>query len=212
MMRSTLPAYRPFNRLLNRSFNQRLVRIFFSGLLLLSVLTPGISGCSSRGKQNSADAIAPDQPIPNRSALENPNTGTRIIVPSGWTASGSVQRGSADIYTTYQNKLYTMVVSENATGINRFGLEDNSDTYRWLIRKRLDTLESETRTGVDSIGGDKAIQYEIRGIVDGVPVVYLHTTIEGIDKYYQVVSWTTAERYADEKGTLQAITQSFQET
>ncbi len=208
MIRSTLPANRPFNR----PFNQRLIRNFFYGLLLLGVLTLGLSGCFFRGGQNSETAIAPDQPISDRSALENPNTGARITVPSGWTASGSAQRGSADIYTTFQNKLYTMVVSENATGINRFGLEDNSDTYRWLIRKRLDTLESETRTGVDSIGGDKAVQYEIRGIVDGVPVVYLHTTIEGIDKYYQVVSWTTAERYADDKETLQAITQSFQET
>ncbi|PZO56466.1 MAG: hypothetical protein DCF15_08575 [Phormidesmis priestleyi] len=208
MIRSTLPANCPFNR----PSNQRLIRNVFYGLLLLGLLTPGLSGCFFRGEQNSETAIAPDQPIPNRSALENPNTGTRITVPSGWTVSGSVQRGSADIYTTFQNKLYTMVVSENATGINRFGLEDNSETYRWLIRKRLDTLESETRTGIDSIGGDKAIQYEIRGIVDGVPVVYLHTTIEGIDKYYQVVSWTTAERYADDKETLQTITQSFQET
>ncbi len=213
MIRSTLPANRPLNRRSDRPL-KRLTRNFFYGLLLLSILTPSLSGCFFRRDQDSRAANATDQVITDdRSALENQNTGVRIAVPNGWIASSSVQRGSADIYATYPpNQLYTVVVSENAAGLSQFGLEDNAQTYRWMIRKELDTIESETRTGIDSIGGDKAIQYEIRGVVDGVPVVYLHTTIEGIDKYYQVVSWTTAERYLDYQGTLKAITQSFQET
>ena len=217
MIRSTLPANRPLNRPSNKRSNRppkQIIRNFFYSLLLLSILTPSLSGCFFRKNQESAVANATEQVITDdRSALENQNTGVRIAVPNGWIAASSAQRGSADIYATYPpNQLYTMVVSENAAGLSRFGLEDNAETYRWMIRQKLDTVESETRTGIDSIGGDKAIQYEIRGVVDGVPVVYLHTTIEGIDKYYQVVSWTTAERYLDYKETLKAITQSFQET
>ncbi len=201
MIRSHLPVNRP------------LIRNFFYGLLLLIGLTPSLGGCFSRGDQNSGAAITTDRVVPDRSALKNQNTGAQIAVPSGWIVSGSAQRGNADIYVTDPpNQLYTVVVSENAAGLSRFGLEDNAKTYRQQIRNRLDTFERETRTGIESIGSNQVIQYEIRGIVDGVPVVYLHTTIEGIDRYYQVVSWTTADRYSDYQETLKTITQSFQET
>ena len=50
---------------------------------------------------------------------------------------------------------------------------------------------------------------EVRGRIDNLPVVYLHTTIEGAEHYYQVVAWTSAENYPSAKGELQTVIGSF---
>ncbi|MBE9060117.1 hypothetical protein [cf. Phormidesmis sp. LEGE 11477] len=180
-------------------------------LLAGMLLTSGLGGCGTR-TESSADTTSLTDQIPNNrpTVLENRDTGVRITVPPQWE-NASLLRGDADIYATYPSQaLYASVVSENDTRIGQFGLEDNAEQYRRLIERELNDYETSTRTGVDEVNGYPAVQYEIRGQVEGVPVVYLHTTVRGTDSYYQVVGWTRRELYADNRETLQEIIASFE--
>ncbi len=170
----------------------------------------GLGSCQFRTDNSVDTPTLQDQTFEGPTVLENTDTGAKITVPSQWKAA-NLMRGDADIYATYSAQdLYASVLSENKAVLSQFALEDNAKQYRWLIEKELSDYETSTRTGVDEVNGDLAIQYEIRGQVDGVPVVYLHTTVQGANNYYQVVGWTRRDRYADNKETLQKIIASFE--
>ena len=183
---------------------------------LLGVLILGLGSCFSRS-DDSAPATTGDtlaQRVDEPSLLTNQQTNVKITVPANWVSAGDDLRGSADIYASYPaEELYASVLSEGGTVLDQFSLEDNADQYRWLIEEEMGSAyEGATRTNVKQIDGSPAIQYEIRGQVDGAPVVYLHTTVKGDNRYYQVVGWTSADRYAANKEALQSIIRSFQGT
>lgn len=181
-------------------------------LLLAGLLTVGLGGCSLRGGEETSTRTN-SQLVSGPARLENKQTNVRITVPADWVSAGDQLRGSADIYASYPpREMFASVLSESKEVLGQFDLEDNAEQYRWLIEKELSEYDTSTRTTLDEVNGDPAVQYEIRGRVDGVPVVYLHTTVQGTDGYYQVVGWTTEERYAENKDDLQQVIQSFRGT
>lgn len=175
-------------------------------------LAGGLSGCW--GDRDNSSFDSGDESINDGPAvLRNTATDVSIVVPEGWVKMGEDMRRSHDIYAAKpDSQLYASVLSEDETGLSRFGLEDNSEQYRELIRDELDSFEGETRTSVTRIDGRPALQYEIRGTVDGQSVVYLHTTVEGTDDYYQVVGWTSADNYRENKSVLEEVVESFEGT
>ena len=179
---------------------------------LLGVLIIGLGSCFGRSQEplDTVDTI--DRRVDEPSLLTNQQTDVKITVPAEWISAGDDLRSSADIYASYPIKeLYVSVLSESGAVLDQFSLEDNADQYRWLIEEEMGSAyESATRTDVQQIDGKPAIQYEIRGRVDGTPVVYLHTTVKGENRYYQVVGWTNADSYSDNKAALQTIIRSFQ--
>lgn len=180
--------------------------------LLSVLLVASLTSC--RTNQDSEAVSNGDEFINDGPAvLRNTGTNVSITVPSGWMKIGEDLRRSHDIYATQPSKLlYATVLSEDNADLKRFGLADNSLQYRKLIRDGLGNFEDETKTDVTRIDGHKALQYEIRGTVDDQAVVYLHTTVEGADGYYQVVGWTTADRYRENKDVLEDVVESFEGT
>lgn len=202
-----------FNQLAWRAAKstQSIRRTQFAVLLLLLLgLSSWLSSCGGDRSEN-IDNI--DELVEGRSTLTNTATNVRITVPDGWAKVGQDLRQSHDIYT-YQpgEQLYATVLSEDEDVLSQFDLADNAEQYRQLIRDELESYEGETQTSLSSIDGHQAIQYEIRGTVDGQQVVYLHTTLRGDDGYYQVVGWTTADRYRESKDVLDEVIESFEET
>lgn len=190
-------GYRPAQRLI-------------ANLVIALLLMVGLSSCGGRDSNASRGE---DEAINVPSDIENTETNVKITVPDGWVARGKGRRDSADIYAAYPARsLYTKVISESDRVLDQFDLENNAEQYRWLIKEELDRFERETRTGLTALNSSPAVQYEIRGTVDGVPVVYLHTTVRGSDDYYQIVGWTTAESYRENQETLKAIIESFRGT
>ena len=70
-------------------------------------------------------------------------------------------------------------------------------------------ISAETLTGVDSVNGLDAVQYELQGEIFGAEAAYLHTTVELNDRYYQVVAWTPTERFNENYDEMQNIIQEF---
>ncbi len=181
-----------------------------SHLLIGMLLVTGLGSCRFRTDNSVDTPTLRDQIFDGPTVLENTDTRVKITVPRQWEAA-NLLRGNADIFATYPAQdLYASVLSEDKAVLSQFDLEDNAEQYRWLIEKELSDYETSTRTGVDEVNGDPAVQYEIRGQVEGMPVVYLHTTVQGVNNYYQVVGWTRRDSYADNKETLQEIIASFE--
>jgi hypothetical protein len=49
----------------------------------------------------------------------------------------------------------------------------------------------------------------VSGSQQGVSVVFLHTTLETGDHYYQILAWTLKPRWAQQKELLAEVTRSF---
>ena len=196
----------PFNALVS---NARILNASASAVVAIALLLT-LSGCRSR-TANTSESAGGDETLAVASELVNEDTNVRILVPADWELVRGDRRQSADIYASYPPRdLYASVLSEDAAGISLFTLEDNSEQYRWLIKQELDRFEGESRTNLSTVDGKRALQYEIRGVVNGTSVVYLHTTVEGAQSYYQVVGWTTEARYSENRDTLRKIIESFE--
>jgi hypothetical protein len=62
-----------------------------------------------------------------------------------------------------------------------------------------------------TINGNPAIQYEVRGEIKNINVVYLHTTVDTPQHFQQIVAWTLQSTYDDKKDILQNVVESFKE-
>lgn len=61
------------------------------------------------------------------------------------------------------------------------------------------------------INGLDARMSHIQGSVDGIPVYYTFVAIEGKEKYFQILTWTLAEKRDEYQEQMQGIVRSFQE-
>src|SRR5687767_12599959 len=60
-----------------------------------------------------------------------------------------------------------------------------------------------------SVGGFRAVQFEVEGYDQGVRLVYLHTTIEGRRAVHQVLEWSTRSAY--DRAVFDALLDGFAE-
>ena len=61
------------------------------------------------------------------------------------------------------------------------------------------------------ISGFTSFRQELEGMVDGIPIAYLNTFIEGEDHVHQVLTWTTRDRKDREFPLFRATVESFRE-
>lgn len=175
------------------------------------VLIGFLSGCFGGGSPPAANGdITVEKLANNQLLLENTAEGIRLTVPNSWETVTSL-RPDADLYAANDAEdLYVMVLAEPQDNVlAQFSVADNASQYRRMLTRQLDAYRDQAPTAVTSINGLEAIQYEIRGEVDGIPVVYLHTTVQGRQNYYQVIGWTRADQYSDRKAALQEVIGSF---
>jgi hypothetical protein len=145
-----------------------------------------------------------------RKLLTNEESDVQLTLPEGWVDVQSL-RPDADLYVAHEDRtMYVLVLADSKRSeVGTFSLANNAIQYLSFLDRGLTQEQAETATNMTSLNGLKAVQYEVRGRVDNLPIVYLHTTVEGETNYYQVVAWTTAEEYATAKAELQDVIESF---
>ncbi|MBE9080339.1 hypothetical protein IQ241_24135 [Romeria aff. gracilis LEGE 07310] len=180
-------------------------------LLLTGLL---LSGCRlfNRGSGEVVGSVSSQALSDGGQLLENEAAQIRLAVPDAWESLTEL-RPDADIYAAHEaDQLYIMVLAEDQGTLSLFDLADNAEQYRRFIASKLDDYDGETAVGEVQIDDKSGIQYEIRGSLDGTELTYLHTTLEGEDRYYQIIGWTKADRYPNSKARLQAVIETFQGT
>ena len=135
----------------------------------------------------------------------------QVIVPSGWTELSELHGDTILKVGNVWDELFLIVILEN----KRDFISINLDNYSQIA---IETLISGLGAAEKSqplellIRNNRAIQYEIRATVEDMNVVYLHTSVEDSQNYYQVIGWTSSSQFYNKESVLQDITQSFQIT
>jgi len=136
------------------------------------------------------------------------NGDLQVTCPSAWIVYDL--HDDADIEVAHgREELYLIVLSEPKLGFLGTLEEHSSETRSALSETLANVQESGPREL--TINGQRAIQYTIRARVDGVDVVYLHTTIETDENYHQVVAWTLKSLFSKKEGVLQEVIASVEE-
>ncbi len=169
-------------------------------LLLLGLLL----GCGF------AQALSGSGNTSNTKVITSTDGLTQVTVPDNWQDNldlndiATLQAGNA------RQELYLIVISENKSDFVDMDLEQYSEQ---TIGNILDSLQSSEVSEPETmtINGHQALQKEIRGVIDNLRVIYLHTSIESAENYHQVLVWTLQSQ--SEKGlpVLRDVVQSFTE-
>lgn len=171
-------------------------RNFSFSLLAISLLLTGFA-CSK-------------PPGPKTKDILSANGKLQITVPSAWVEKKGLN-DSADLQAAYTpSEMYVIVLSEPKEDLQDMSLEAHSKLTREAL---LEGVKDPVVTGpfASQVDGRPAIQYEIRGGVDHVKVVYLHVTVDGRKYFHQILAWTVPSRLEANRPTLEGVIQRFKE-
>lgn len=105
---------------------------------------------------------------------------------------------------------YLIVLSDAKADLKNLNLEDHAKLTRGFIEKAI-KVSSISEGKSLQINGKPAIQYEIKGEVNGMNIVYLHTTVETDNYFHQILAWTLPSQFVRNEPILEAAIESFQE-
>ncbi|MFO1464618.1 MAG: hypothetical protein U1F66_12660 [bacterium] len=164
--------------------------------LFLLLIGPSLLACSSQH--------------PKTKDLFSPDGKFRLTVPGGWTEEKDLH-DSADIQAAHKpSQMYVIVLSETKEDLKDMTLEEHSKlTREGLMKGVQDPIVVGPKSLV--VDGHPALQYEIRGSVEHVNIVYLHTTVDGGKYFHQILAWTVPSRFAQNQATLEEVTRRFHE-
>ncbi|MCI0602357.1 hypothetical protein L0156_05035 [bacterium] len=151
-----------------------------------------------------------DQKIDAGAVLMDPEKTIQVSIPSGWKEDRDLH-DTAELQASNRKKeLYIIVLSESKEDFQDMTLEKHSEITRGTLVKSL--AQAQTSAPVTlTVGGHPALQYEIRGFINNLSVVYLHTTVETEKNLHQLLTWTLKSMYDKNKPVLQQVTESFKE-
>lgn len=133
----------------------------------------------------------------------------QVTMPTGWSVQSELN-DAADIQVANPFKEgYLVVLSESKADFEKPTMEWHSETTRTGVLESL--TDGQVTVGPKSldINGKPAVQYEIRGMTDGLKVIYLHTTVDTGDHLHQILAWTLTSYYDDNRPILDSVINSF---
>ena len=136
---------------------------------------------------------------------------SQITIPRGWKVKADLHDEAEIEVGNFLSQAYLIVLSESKQDFDDITYERHSQLTRTGLLENLKNAQMSGAPTQLTINGMPAVQYEVRGSVDGVKLVYLHTTIDGKASFHQVITWTTPSRYAKNKATMQSVITSFKE-
>ena len=204
-----------------------------SALLIAVLIVGGLFGCGimsslavfgfrrymDRARQAdqlhpSVDSSEPEveaKPLDSGTLVKSSDGHSSLSVPSSWQthlqihATAGIQAGDPS------NVRYVVVISEpKADFVSSMTLEGYADIVFGQMQKAVTGFEKTPAHNL-RIGGRPAVQYEVRGSVDQLNLVYLVTFVDGPSKYHQISAWTSKSKYPDSQAEFRRISGTFRE-
>ena len=134
----------------------------------------------------------------------------QVNVPPAWSVKTDLNDKAHLQVSDSSKEMYLIVLSDNKGDYTDMDLDRHANTTLDSLTKAMTT---STRNGPTrlTIDGKPAVQYEVRGEIKNLNVVYLHTTVETAKHYQQIVSWTLQSMYPEREDTLKRVIKSFKE-
>ena len=184
--------------------------VIFSLLLVLtygSTLIQGSIDPSSR---------FPSQNESSPKFVESTDGRYQVTVPHNWVELPELHN-EADIRVGSKSKeLYLIVIVEKKAGLDDMNLETYSQLSKDFFISPLESDETSQLLEVSGptellIFGNRAIQYEIRTVSEGLGIVHLHSSAEDNQNFFQIIGYTAISNFSHEnKIIFQEVIQSLQ--
>ena len=134
---------------------------------------------------------------------------TQITVPAHWDKLELNDAAEIEVGNP-GDEAYLIVLNEAKEDLYGWNLEKHS---RVTMGKLLAGMTFPTISAPKAITIRKspAVQYEIRGAVDNLNLVYIHTTVDGPKYFSQILAWTLSSKADTIKPQLLEAINTFRE-
>lgn len=140
------------------------------------------------------------------------NNASRVNVPGRWLERSDLNTEANLQVADLRAEEYLIIISEPKSDFpGNWTFRNHADVTRQLLLDNLGVNASVSSPAQIEIDGRQAVQYEIRTEIQGLQVVYLHTTVDGDNTYHQLLAWTLADRYPRNQTVLRSAISSFEE-
>jgi hypothetical protein len=132
----------------------------------------------------------------------------QVVIPSDWKVLELNDQANIEVGNA-KDEIYFILISESKDDLSRWNIEKHS---RITLASILASLSLPTIEGPNylNIDGDKAVQYILSGEIQGLNIVYIHTTVESEKYFNQLLAWTLKSRFSDKEQILKDVINSFQ--
>lgn len=141
--------------------------------------------------------------------MDSAACGCRLVIPGGWKEVRSLHPEAQLQMQDPSAGVFALVLTEKRTHAAGYDLQGYADSTAGILERSLVNPRQRTSTGF-MVGGAAAIQREVSGEFDGDPVTYLHSVVEGPERYDQILVWTASENFGELKPTFQRVVASFE--
>ena len=118
----------------------------------------------------------------------------------------SIQLGS------HARQAYFVVLTDPKMDLeDGLGFRGHSRITRSSMKEAMKGYEAKRVRDEFFLNGMKGCQYRISGTVDGVKIVYLHTTLESSEYFHQVLAWSVPSKFKDNRPLFRELISSFKE-
>jgi hypothetical protein len=178
---------------------------------LIVILAIAFSGSSnSNSNRSNTNSSTPYTSSPTNVIVKSTDGKIQVSVPPAWKVTTGLN-DKADLQVADRsNELYLIVLTQTKADYADVDIERQASGTLDSLTKAMTTSNriGPTRLTID---GHPAVQYEVRGEINNLKPVYLHTTIETPNNFQQIVTWTFQSTYAEREDMLKGIIQSFKE-
>lgn len=131
-------------------------------------------------------------------------------VPESWNKVSNLNQAAALQAADPAKEAYGLVVADAKAPLGGIKLGKFADTES---QKLFQAIADRRLSGpkLFTVNGKEALQYELRGVVDNLPVVYLYTFAETSDRFLKVLTWSLASSFDKNKKSLQDVTASVRQ-
>lgn len=135
----------------------------------------------------------------------------QLTVPGSWNVETDLNDGANFQAGNRLKEQYAIVISESKTD---FTGEVTLDDYVDIISKDISTRISDAKisdTKTLTINGYPAKQFEVSGSFNNIKANWIYTFVDAPKNFHQVLTWTLASKYEENKPVLLDVVNSFME-
>jgi hypothetical protein len=154
----------------------------------------------------SCQAVA--TPAQGQQRIASPDGSMSVILPQGFEPMQLNAVAELQFADTTSNAFF-MAIIESKDDLFGWNLTRHSMVTLGQILSITDFPELSPPTYFE-VDGYPSVQYELRGVSQGTQIIYLHTTIDGPTRFFQIPVWSVRSKWDVNQSALREILESIQ--
>ncbi len=186
--------------------------LLFAGALLIIGLVAALAFLGTEsGETSLSTGTEEDVSSEETVMVVSEDSDLQLQVPDSWEElKGLNPSASIEVGNKFDEN-YAIVISDS---MEDFGdppaLKDFADVQLRLFTKRMGSVDVSEGVSVEDYDSP-AIRHEVRATVDNLNVAYMVTFLKTENRFAQIITWTLASRWDDNRGILERVSNSLQE-